>query len=307
MLDIFVNLKRFDVPRSLGGLCPHDDAVAWIESVVWESGQHGLGDLSGVHLVYLVPEALIPAAVGKLQTPRGSQPIEIGCQGAHWEDIVPGGNFGAFTTCLPATAARNLGCTWAIVGHSEERRAKLQVLQAFDATIGVDDESSARATKAIDVLIHAEVACALNAGLNVLLCVGESAEQRGEGTFEEQAPRIERALVSQVVSGLEGIQEYMPNRRIAIGYEPVWAIGPGRVPPGRQYIGYVSALIKSIVQQHFGFDPVVVYGGGLKQENARMISSIDTIGGGLVALTRFTGDIGFDVKGLKSIITKCLS
>ncbi|MBT4533813.1 MAG: triosephosphate isomerase, partial [Chloroflexi bacterium] len=54
--------------------------------------------------------------------------------------------------------------------------------------------------------------------------------------------------------------------------------------------------------ENFDFSTIIVYGGGLKEENANMIGSIESIGGGLVALTRFTGDIGFDVPGLKGII-----
>ncbi|MGE5593230.1 MAG: triosephosphate isomerase, partial [Betaproteobacteria bacterium] len=62
-----------------------------------------------------------------------------------------------------------------------------------------------------------------------------------------------------------------------------------------------------VVQASFGFDPVVVYGGGLKEENAGMISSIKTVGGGLVALTRFTGDIAFTPEGLAAIIAEYTS
>jgi len=95
--------------------------------------------------------------------------------------------------------------------------------------------------------------------------------------------------------------------RIVVGYEPVWAIGPGRVPPGPDYISIVSALIKQIVRENFDAEVAVVYGGGLKEENAALIAGIPTIDGGLVALTRFTGEIGFDVRELNSIIEKYLS
>ena len=54
----------------------------------------------------------------------------------------------------------------------------------------------------------------------------------------------------------------------------------------------------------YGFDPTVVYGGGLKEENAGMIAGIPTIGGGLVALTRFTGEIAFEPEGLVRIVGK---
>lgn len=309
MYEIFVNLKRFDVPRELGGLCPLDDPMAWIESVMEESVRSGLGSLEDLRLTYLLPEGLVAAAVQKLKAfPRSkTKAMEVGCQGVHWEDIAPGGNFGAFTTSLPATAARNLGCTWAIIGHSEERKAKLQVMQRFEASIEVDDVLRSKAARATDDLINSEVLSALNAELNVLLCVGETAEERGDGTFDDQRPRIEKVLESQLIAGLQGVQEALADRKLVIGYEPIWAIGPGKVPPGKGYISFVSALIKRLVKENLGFDPVVVYGGGLKEENARMIASVETIGGGLVALTRFTGDIGFDVQGLEKIILKYLS
>lgn len=309
MHEIFVNLKRFDVPKGIGGLCPLDSPTVWIESVVEESVDCGLGSREDVRLTYLIPEGLIVPAVQKLEMfPNTTRRmLGIGCQGVHWDDVSPGGNFGAFTASLPATAAKALGCSWAIVGHSEERKAKLQIMQAFDPSLEADHQLRAKAARAVDDIIRAEVTCALNAGLNVLLCVGETAGERGDGSPEEQEPRIEKVLEAQLIGGLGGVQEAIADREIVIGYEPIWAIGPGRVPPGKVYISFVSALIKRIVQMHFDFDPVVVYGGGLKEQNAGMISSIETIGGGLVALTRFTGDIGFDVQGLKNIVAKYLS
>jgi triosephosphate isomerase len=309
MNEIFVNLKRFEVPKRLGGLCPLDSPVEWIESVIGESVESGLGSQEELRLTFLLPEALIAPAIQKLKMlPKpASRMIEIGCQGVHWEDIAPAGNFGAFTASFPATAARTLGCSWAIIGHSEERKSKLQVMQAFQPSIRVSGEDRGRAARAVDRLTHDEVHCALDAGLNVLLCVGETADERGDGPFEQQEPRIERVLEAQLLGGLTGVQQTLADREVVIGYEPIWAIGPGKVPPGKVYISFVSGLIKRLVEEHLGFDPVVVYGGGLKEDNAGMIASVDTIGGGLIALTRFTGDIGFDVRGLQSIVAKYLS
>jgi triosephosphate isomerase (TIM) len=67
-------------------------------------------------------------------------------------------------------------------------------------------------------------------------------------------------------------------------------------------MAFVSSFIKETVASLYGFTPPVVYGGGLKEENAKMLADIDTINGGLVALTQFTGDIGFYPDGLKKII-----
>jgi len=309
MADIFVNLKRFEVSRILGGICPMENPVEWIESVITETVDLGLGKQDEIQLVYLLPESLIPAATRRLNeySEADTRKIQIGCQGVHWLDIAPGKNFGAFTSSLPATSAKSLGAKWAIIGHSEERRAKLQVLQQYDPLINSDPSKRTRSSQAVDGLIQAEVQNALNARLNVLLCIGETSEERGEGPFEDQKPHIESTLQSQLLNNLKDLGELLgEENKIVIGYEPIWAIGPGKTPPGEEYISFVSAYIKSVVIKNFGLDVNVVYGGGLKVENAGMIAGIETIAGGLIALTRFTGEIGFDVPGLKGIVDKYL-
>ena len=73
-----------------------------------------------------------------------------------------------------------------------------------------------------------------------------------------------------------------------IAYEPVWSIGPGKVPADKDYITKIARFVK---EKTDGMD--VVYGGGLKTDNAGMLASISEIDGGLIALTRFQGEIGF--------------
>jgi len=75
---------------------------------------------------------------------------------------------------------------------------------------------------------------------------------------------------------------------LVTAYEPVWAIGPGKTPPDRAYIQMIAQYIKEVSG---GMD--VVYGGGLKVDNAEMLAAIPEVDGGLIALTRFTGEIGF--------------
>ena len=304
MKNVFVNLKRFDVPRNTGGVCGEKNPDQWIRQVVRDSVELGIGALDDMHVVYMIPEALIIPALGELNSipseNRGA--LSVGCQSVFREDVKPGGNFGAFTANLPAAAAKNIGCTWTMIGHSEERKDKQGIIGAFATDWNSCGETRGQVMSAVSSLLNSQVLRAMEQGLKVLFCVGETAEQRGDGNFEEQKPRIEKVLADQLRDGLNGIQEYSGEGNIVIGYEPVWAIGPGKTPPGKEYIAFVSTLIKDIGKQLFDRELPVVYGGGLKLENAGMISSIETIDGGLVALTRFSGEIGFYVEEFKAII-----
>lgn len=304
MKYIFINLKRFEVPREKGGLCPEDDPVRWIQSIIEQSHAQGLCGLEDVIVAYLLPESLVYPAkqlVSEYHTEK-TDGIFIGCQGVHWKDIEPGKNFGAFTSSLPAASAVNIGSEWAIIGHSEERRAKLEIIQAYDPKIKSKPSNMTEALRKVNQLIGDEMQCALRSGLKALMCIGETAVERGEGSFEKQKLRIKKVLKNQIVAALEKLNTNKLENNIVIGYEPVWAIGPGKTPPGKEYINFVSSTVKIITKQLIGIELPVVYGGGLKTENAGMLAGISSIDGGLVALTKFTGEIGFDVDGLKEII-----
>ncbi len=309
MKQIFVNLKRFDVPRDKGGVCPEDNAKSWIQNVISKSIRLNLGSLEGANVVYFVPEALIIPACEKLKEyPKNQRAnLSIGCQSVFRHNIKPGENFGAFTSNMPAASAYQMGCKWSMIGHSEERRDKHEIIAAFEPDWNLRDDLRERSCKAVDNLINKEVQSALEQGMDVLLCIGETEEERGAGCFQEQQIHIKKTLTGQLERGLMGVKRYLSlKRKIVIGYEPIWAIGPGKPLPSKDYIAYVSKLIKDTVWNLYGFDVPVVYGGGLKEENAGMISSIETIDGGLVALTRFSGEIGFYVEDLKLIIDKYL-
>lgn len=309
MKEIFINLKRFDVPRELGGICPFSNSQKWIELVVEETIKYGLGNIKDLHVTYFLPEALILSAINKLKNFPEEEKIgiDIGCEGVFREDVKKGGNFGAFTTNLPAIAARNLGCTWAIIGHSEERADKMGLIEYFEPKIKKNLKLRIKAREVVDNIINKEVLCALEVGLNVLVCIGETLDERGEGEFIEQKSRIMSILKSQLILNLKGIKNKLYGKKMVIGYEPIWAIGPGKVSPDKEYISCVSQYIKKTVKSEFNFEPNVVYGGGLKEQNANMLAQIDTINGGLVALTKFTEEIGFSVNELKRIIDKYLT
>ena len=109
----------------------------------------------------------------------------------------------------------------------------------------------------------------------MLYCIGERSEEQAQW---------EKVLEMQLKIGLQDVD----MSRVVIAYEPIWSIGPGKMPADRPYIEKVAHFVKKIT----GGLPVV-YGGGLKKDNAAMLSSISEIDGGLIALTRFSGEIGF--------------
>ena len=263
MKHLYLNLKRFDVPVEYGGvnrIAPLKDWGGYIVAHTQEGLKHY--DPAEAEFVQYFPEAHILGAVGARCE---NSPVQVGCQGVYRMNTAVGGNFGAFTTNRPASAARAMGCTSTIIGHCEERNDKAGIL----AEAGVAD------TAAVNRLLNQEIRLAVEQGLTVLYCIGEKSEEQD---------RWQEVLGEQLRVGLEGVD---PSK-VVIGYEPVWSIGPGKTPAGKDYITMIARFVK---EQTGGLD--VVYGGGLKVDNAEMLSSIDEIDGGLIALTRFQGEIGF--------------
>ena len=263
MKHIFLNLKRFDVPVELGGVNRLAPVAEWGRAIVAGTQQGLTGyDPAEAEFVDFFPEAhLIPAAAARTADSR----VELGCQGVFRADTAVGGNFGAFTTNRPASAARAMGCTSTIIGHCEERNDKAGIL----AEAGVTN------TAAVNRLLNQEIRLAVEQGLTVLYCIGEKSEEQ---------EHWQDVLGEQLRVGLDGVD----TSKVVIGYEPVWSIGPGKTPAGKDYITMIARFVK---ERTGGLD--VVYGGGLKADNAAMLASIADIDGGLIALTRFSGEIGF--------------
>ena len=124
-------------------------------------------------------------------------------------------------------------------------------------------------------ILNQEIKAAQAAGLKVLYCIGEK---------DTELDHWDEVLREQLEIGLEGVDK----SQVVIGYEPIWSIGPGKTPAGKDYITKIARFVKETTH---GID--VVYGGGLKVDNAEMLASIEEIDGGLIALTRFQGQIGF--------------
>lgn len=264
MKHIFLNLKRFDITPELGGVNRLAEPRAWGEAVTSSIKQVAERYADVAEFAAFLPEAHLIGAVRGV----GRSPLGVGCQGVHGADTAVGGNFGAFTSLRTGNAVAQLGCGWALIGHCEERMN----LRAVMGEAGAAPED---VEHAVNRVLAREVIAAQAAGLKVLFCMGERSEE---------VERWEEVLTAQVTAGLEGAD--LANVRIA--YEPVWSIGPGKTPADAPYIQKVARLVKSVVP---GVD--VVYGGGLKADNAEMLAGIPEIDGGLIALTRFSGEIGF--------------
>lgn len=264
MKHIFLNLKRFDITPEHGGVNRLAEPAKWGEVVA--SSIKAVADkyVNVAEFAAFLPEAHLIGAAGA----AAGSALGIGSQGVHGADTAVGGNFGAFTTLRTGNAVAQLGCSWALIGHCEERM-NLRAIMGEAGAEPTDVET------AVNRILNREVKAAQAAGLKVLFCMGERSEE---------VDAWEQVLTSQVTEGLEGCN--LDDVRIA--YEPVWSIGPGKTPADASYITKVARLLKSI-------NPSVdvVYGGGLKSDNAAMLAGIPEIDGGLIALTRFTGEIGF--------------
>lgn len=263
MKHIFLNLKRFDVPVELGGVNRIAPIAKWGEYIV-KNTQQALKayDPDQVEFVQYFPEAHLLSAQAAREE---KSPVQVGCQGVYRMNTAVGGNFGAFTTNRPVSAMKAMGIGHTIIGHCEERNDKMGIL----AEAGVTDSG------AVNRILNQEIRLAVENGMRVLYCIGEK---------DTELDQWDSVLKAQLEIGLDGVDK----SKVVIGYEPIWSIGPGKTPAGKDYITKIARFVKEVTG---GMD--VVYGGGLKVDNAEMLASIPEIDGGLIALTRFQGEIGF--------------
>ena len=259
MKKIYLNLKRFDIPRTFGGI--NEFNIETYSEMITKGIEKMNFDLPIT--IYFQEAHLINAL-------KVNKKVNIGCQSVHYLDSEVNGPFGAFTTFRTANSMKALGVKDTIIGHCEERN-DLNYLTNNGTTINVNK------------VLNEKIKKAINANMNVLYCIGER-------DFEQN--KKYDVLKEQLLVGLDGID----LSKITIAYEPVWAIGPGKIPPDRDYILDIVKFIKSI------FAVPVVYGGGLKKDNAKMLASIEELDGGLIALTRFGKDFGFYLDDFEEIV-----
>ena len=220
MKHIYLNLKRFDISAARGGVNRLAPMADWGASIV-RGTQEALKAWPEAEYVMYFPEAhLLAAAAARSE----GSPVKVGCQGVYRADTAIGGNFGAFTSNRTANAAAELGCESALIGHCEERGDKMGVL----AQAGVTGQAAANA---VNALLNQEIKAAQAAGLSVLYCIGETSEEQD---------RWQEVLGLQLALGLEGVDK----SRVVIAYEPIWSIGPGKTPAGREYITKIARFVK---------------------------------------------------------------
>ena len=198
-----------------------------------EAGEFCIGlreqELDGVDVVVCPPYLSLPVAVQLL---AGTE-IAVAAQNVHWADE------GAYTGEISAPMLRELGVYGTIVGHSERR----QYFGETDQTVGN------------------RVDAALQAGLFVIACVGETEEERETGRTED--------VLRRQLSVLE------PDDNLVLAYEPVWAIGTGKTATP-ELAQEAHAFIKSQL------DAPVLYGGSVKPENAGELLAQPDVDGALV-------------------------
>jgi triosephosphate isomerase len=216
-------------------------------------------EMTAVDVVIAPPFTAIASVAQELFVEVKSS-VTIAAQNMHWETS------GAYTGEISSSMLRDAGASWVIIGHSERR-------QLFGET----DDSVAR-----------KVAAAMAAELRPIVCVGETLEEREAGSTLAVVERQVRAFFDELAK--------QPGFGV-IAYEPVWAIGTGRVakPEDAQE---VHAMIRGLlcnVSIDFAAATRILYGGSVKAENAAGLLSQPDIDGALV------GGASLDAAGFAKI------
>lgn len=165
--------------------------------------------------------------------------VWLGGQDCHYESC------GAYTGEISPALLKSIGCRYVILGHSERRHY----------------------LKETSSLVKQKAEAAINAGLIPVICIGESEEERQSGRFME-------VITTQLK---ESLPERATAETVVIAYEPVWAIGTGKVPQEHEIAAVHQAILKNLPERLR-----ILYGGSVKPANTRAIMSIPFVDGLLV-------------------------
>ena len=175
--------------------------------------------------------------------------IAVGAQNCHFEKS------GAFTGEISADMLAAMKVPYVIVGHSERRTY-------FGDT---------------DATVSARLKAGLKAGLKVILCVGESLEQRENGVTDELC-----AMQTKIALCGVSAEEF---KNVVIAYEPIWAIGTGRTATAEQadeVCGVIRKTVSSLYGKETADSAVILYGGSMNAKNAAELLGKENVDGGLI-------------------------
>jgi len=191
--------------------------------------------------------------------------IGVAAQDLHWE------REGAFTGEVSSAMIKEAGAAYVIVGHSERRRL-----------FGESDQ-----------IVNRKAMAALTADLTPIVCIGETLDERErQETF---------AILDRQIK--EGLKDVTPAQvsDLILAYEPVWAIGTGRTATAAQ-AGEAHAHIRGRLREWFGAEAAdrchVIYGGSVKPDNIRELSSLEDVDGALV------GGASLDLRSFLEIVSR---
>ena len=211
--------------------------------------------------VVIAPTYLAAAKVADVI--KGSN-VKLAIQDIHWKDQ------GAFTGKVSVDMVKEIGADYIIIGHSEQR-------QYFHET---------------DETVNLKVKKTLAAGIKVIICIGETLEQRETGVLKE-------VLGLQIKGALAGVSAEDADKNVVLAYVPVWAIGTGKTATDEQaeeVHAYIRSLIKEIYGEKIAEDMRIQYGGSMKGANAAGLLAQKDIDGGLI------GGAGLKADTFKAII-----
>ena len=183
----------------------------------------------------------VPSVMLKTFADASKKVCETGAENCYFEQK------GAFTGEISPNMVKSAGANYVIIGHSERR-----------AIFGETNE-----------MLNKKLKAALASGLKVIFCIGETLEEKS---------KYKSVLKKQILEGFDGVTDFS---NVVVAYEPVWAIGTGKVATNAD-IAKVHAYIKNLINDSFKVSLPVLYGGSVKPSNSKEILALSEVDGVLI-------------------------